>query len=59
MTLVETLTTAGLEKAKESAPGGTPWISTLRTTVSSAAQPMPMEIGAAVSTGACCGKPWA
>ena len=66
----ETLTVAGLEKAKERALEQhlrlrTPQTWTvlcacvdqyLRTTVDSGSQPMPMEIGAVMSTCACCGK---
>ena len=66
----ETLTIAGLEKAKERsleqhlrprAPQS--WAVScarvdqyLRTTVDSSSQPTPMEIGAVMSTCACCGK---
>ena len=66
----ETLTIAGLEKAKERAleqhlrlRAPQTWtalcasvVQYLRTTVDSGSQPMPMEIGAVVSTCACCGK---
>ena len=71
MTLVKTLTIAGLEKAKERSleqhlrlRAPQTWVVLcasvdpyLRTTVdSSAAQRTPLEIGAVVSTRACCGK---
>ena len=66
----ETLAIAGLEKAKERAleqhlrlcAPQTRTVSCasvdqyLRTTVDSGSQPMPMEIGAVMSTCACCGK---
>ena len=66
----ETLTIAGLEKAKERAleqhlrlRAPQTWTvlcanadQYLRTTVDSGSQPMPMEIGAVMSTCACCGK---
>ena len=66
----ETLTTAGLEKAKERvleqhlrlrAPQTWTVLCAsvdqyLRTTVDSGSQPTPMEIGAVMSTCACCGK---
>ena len=66
----ETLTIAGLEKAKERAleqhlrlRASQTWTvlcgsvdQYLRTTVDSGSQPTPMEIGAVVSTCACCGK---
>ena len=66
----ETLTSAGLEKAKERSPEHhlrlrAPQSLTvlcasvdqyLRTTVDSSSQPTPMEIGAVMSTCACCGK---
>ena len=67
----ETLAIAGLEKAKERsleqhlclrAPQTWTVLCTsvdqhLRTTVDSGSQPTPMEIGAVMSTCACCGKP--
>ena len=66
----ETLTIAGLEEAKERAlehnlrlRAPQTWTvlcasvdQYLRTTVDSGSQPMPMEIGAVMSTCACCGK---
>ena len=66
----ETLTIAGLEKAKERAleqhlrlRAPQTWTvlcasvdQYLRTTVDSGSQPTPMEIGAVMSTCACCGK---
>ena len=66
----ETLTIAGLEKAKEKAleqhlrlRAPQTWTvlcasvdQYLRTTVDSGSQPTPMEIGAVMSTCACCGK---
>ena len=68
----ETLTIARLEKAKgrsleQHLRLRAPQICTvlcasvdqyLRTTVDSSSQPTPMEIGAAMSTCACCGKGW-
>ena len=68
----ETLTIAGLEKAKERAleqhlrlRAPQSWTllcasvdQYLRTTVDSGSQPMPMEIGAVMSTCVCCGKSW-
>ena len=58
----ETLTIAGLEKAKERSleqhlrlRAPQTW-TVLRTTVDSSSQPTPMEIGAVMSTCACCGK---
>ena len=66
----ETLTIAGLEKAKERSlkqhlrlRAPQTWTvlcakvdQYLRTTVESSSQPTPMEIGAVISTCACCGK---
>ena len=58
----ETLTIAGLEKAKERSlpPTWTVLCASvdqyLRTTVDSCSQSTPMEIGAVMSTCACCGK---
>ena len=66
----ETLTIAGLEKAKERAleqhlrlRAPQTWTvlcasvdQYLRTTVDSGSQPTPLEIGAVMSTCACCGK---
>ena len=59
----ETLTIAGLEKAKERAleqhlrlRAPQTWTVLCASVEDSSSQPMPMEIGAVMSTCACCGK---